>query len=494
MKKTDNTKENPKKDPNRGLVWLARIVFFSELLALGAANLYLGTLSILPLKYQLTLAAVSAGLCVLSFLLTSKGRGQKLRCTVSLVLSLTVVVLTLAGTLYINHIYRSYDSSNENAGRVTTVMAVYVRVDAGYADIGDLADGVFGLNQDSPERTEQLLRQIRELLGDGFQTQTFPLLTDQVQALKDGQVDAIVLNAALVDTITEDIDLNFASWAVSIPVSITLEHQVETTQAGDVTKDPFIVYISGIDNRYGTVDDTGRSDVNILAVINPTAKKILLVNTPRDYYLGLYGDSSMMDKLTHAGLYGVDCSMQTLSALYGLDINYYVRVNFDSVVNIVDALGGITVWSDYTFYGSNSRSGRGYQFYEGENELDGDAALAFARERYSFGDGDRQRGRNQQAVISALIDKATSPAILTNFNSVLNTVLENMRTNISTDDINALIKMELDDMAKWDVQSVSVDGTGNSLHTYSAGYAYVMEPDMSTVQAAVDAINAVREG
>lgn len=494
MKKTETVKENTKENPNKALVWLARILFFSELLALAAANLYLGTLAILPLKYQLTLAAVSAGLCVLSFLLTTKGRGQKLRCTVSLVLSLAVVVLTLAGALYINHIYRSYDSSNENAGRVTTVMAVYARADAGYADIGGLQNGVFGLNPDSEERTEQLLRQIRELLGGGVQTKTFPQLTDQVQALKDGQVDAIVLNAALVDTILEDVDPDFESWAVSIPVSITLEHKVETVEAGDVTKDPFIVYISGIDNRYGTVDDTGRSDVNILAVINPTAKKILLVNTPRDYYLGLYGDNSMLDKLTHAGIYGVDCSMQTLSALYGVDINYYVRVNFDSVVNIVDALGGITVQSDYSFYSNNSRSGRGYQFYAGENQMDGDAALAFARERHSFGDGDRQRGKNQQAVISAVIDKATSPAILTNFNSVLNTVLENMRTNVSTDDINALIRMELDDMAKWEIQSVSVDGTGNSLRTYSSGVAYVMEPDMSTVQAAVDAINAVREG
>lgn len=487
-------KETSNNGSHRALVWLARILFACELLALGAANLYVGTLSILPMKYQLTLAVVSAALCVLSFLLTAKGRGQKLRCTVSLILSVAVTVLTMAGSLYISHIYRSYDSSNENAGRVTTVMAVYARADAGYTDISGLAEGTFGLNQDSPDRTEQLLRQFRELLGDGFQTQTFTQLTDQVQALDEGQVDAIVLNAALVDTITEDIDPDFATWAVSIPVSITLEHKVETVKSGDVTKDPFIVYISGIDNRYGTVDDTGRSDVNILAVINPTAKKILLVNTPRDYYLGLYGDGSMMDKLTHAGLYGVDCSMETLGALYGVDINYYVRVNFDSVVNIVDALGGITVWSDYTFYGTYSRSGRGYQFYEGENQLDGDAALAFARERHSFGEGDRQRGKNQQAVISAVIDKATSPAILTNFNDVLNTVLENMRTNISTDDINALIKMELNDMAKWDIQSVSVDGTGNSLHTYSAGVGYVMEPDMSTVQAAVDAINAVREG
>ena len=489
-RKMNRNNANEQNSREKAIVIIAATAFVAQLMSLAAALMYIASLSVLPMKYMLVLAAACAVICVVCFLLLGKGRGRTARCTLSMVVSLLVVALALTGILYLRHIYASYNASNRNARQVTTVMAVYVRQDAGYGDVSDLRGGVIGLNEDSQNRVEQVVSRLRELLGEDVQTTKYMELSSQVQALRNREVNAIVLNAAFVDTITEDIDSEFEAWAMRLPVEITVRHDVSTTEV-NVTRDTFIVYISGIDNRGGNVGDTGRSDVNMLAVVNPTAKKILLVNTPRDYYLGLYGDSGKMDKLTHAGLYGVDCSMATLDALFGITTNYYVRVNFDSVVNIVDALGGITVNSDYTFYSTGSRDGTGYQFYVGDNELDGEAALAFARDRMSFGDGDRQRGKNQQKVISAIVDKATSPAILTNFNSVLSTVLENTRTNVSTEDINALIKMELSDMAKWSVESISVDGTGNNLRTYSAGYAYVMEPDMATVQAAIDAIKAM---
>ncbi len=495
MSASEEKKKPAGKGAQTALVWIGGIALAAAVLALLAMNLYIASLGILPAKYQLILAAVSGLFCLICLLLLLRGKGRAFRCTLSMILCLVVVALSLTGTLYLRHIYASYSASNETSGQVKTVMAVYVRADAGYTDLSALQGGVLGIGQESPDKTQQLLSQIQELLGENVQTLTYPGITEQVQALKDGSVNAIVINEAMIDAIEDGIDEDFESWAVKLPmtVNIVLEHEIETA-AVDVTKDNFIVYISGIDNRGGTVNDTGRSDVNILAVVNPQDKKVLLVNTPRDYYLPLYGDESKMDKLTHAGLYGVDCSMSTLGNLFGVEIPYYVRFNFDSVVRIIDALGGITIYSDYTFYSAASRYGQGYQFYEGENEVSGDAALAFSRSR-AFAAGDRVRGKHQQAVITGVINKVTSPAIIKNFNAVLDTVLDNVMTNVSTDDINALIRMQLEDMSSWDVQSISVDGTGDYLMTYSGNVIrYTMVPDMETVQTAIDAINGALAG
>lgn len=260
----------------------------------------------------------------------------------------------------------------------------------------------------------------------------------------------------------------------------------------DVTKEPFFVYISGSDTRdYSDIPEEGLSDVNMVMAVNPQTHKILMVNTPRDFYVPLWGDSKKMDKLTHAGNYGTECSMKTLEALYDIEFNYYVKVNFKSLVDIVDALGGITVNSEVAFRSNYSLSRKYYKFVVGENELSGDAALAFARERKSFATGDRQRGVNQQLVIKAIFDKAISPAILnpSNFKNILSSVTSNTKTNISKTEINSLFRMQLNNMEGWDFNSVSVDGTGSNRSTYSvSSKLYVMIPDESTVAEAKTAL------
>lgn len=277
----------------------------------------------------------------------------------------------------------------------------------------------------------------------------------------------------------------------------TDEEVVVDVPKADVTKDPFIVYLSGMDTRGSKeIKDKGLSDVNMLIAVNPTAKKMLMVNIPRDYYVPLYGDTNKMDKLTHGGQYGVDCSMKTLNALFDVRCNYYVKVNFQSVVDIVDALGGVTVTSDFYFSSRHSLSGKTYSFVKGENTLMGDAALAFARERESLSGGDRQRGIHQQKIISAILDEAMSPSILNpaNLKNVLSAITDHTKTNVSYDDISALVRMQLNDMASWDIDTMSVDGTGSYQPSYAAGgqVLYVMQPDMETVQAAKAAIDAVQ--
>ena len=267
-------------------------------------------------------------------------------------------------------------------------------------------------------------------------------------------------------------------------------------EANQITKEPFVVYLSGVDNR-GELTEKARSDVNILAVVNPKTKRVALINTPRDYYVDLAGTDSK-DKLTHAGLYGVETSMATLGNLYGVNVEHYIRINFAGFINIIDAIGGVDVYSDQAF---TSVGSPGYYdpttFAEGWNHLDGKSALAFARERHAFASGDIQRGINQMKVIDAMVNKLKSPALLMGFSKLMDAAADCFVTSLSQDQITALVRMQLSDLASWDIQSCSVTGTsGKSSKCYSAkGQSlYVMKPDENSVNEAKALIASVLDG
>ena len=267
-------------------------------------------------------------------------------------------------------------------------------------------------------------------------------------------------------------------------------------EANKITKEPFVVYLSGVDNR-GELTEKARSDVNILAVVNPVTKQVALINTPRDYYVDLAGTDSK-DKLTHAGLYGVETSMATLGNLYGVNVDHYIRINFAGFINIIDAIGGVDVYSDQAF---TSVGSPGYYdpttFAEGWNHLDGKSALAFARERHAFKTGDIQRGINQMKVINAMVDKLKSPALLMGFSKLMDAAADCFVTSFSQEQISALVRMQLGDLANWDIQSYTVTGSGaKSTKCYSAkGQSlYVMKPDENSVNEAKALIAAVLGG
>ena len=258
---------------------------------------------------------------------------------------------------------------------------------------------------------------------------------------------------------------------------------------GNVTKRCFNVYISGIDTE-GDVTTKSRSDVNIIMSVNPLTGKIVLISTPRDYYVPLSISNGVRDKLTHAGNYGIDVSMATLEMLYDMKFDYYVRLNFTGFVNIIDALGGIDVDSDYSF------STHGYSYSEGLNEnLSGIEALWFARERHAFAEGDRQRGKDQMKVIEAVIKKCQSQALLENYDEILNNISESFQTNMAKESIQSLVRFQLNRSPKWDIITYSVSGQGTSDYTYSAPSqrAYVMIPDESTINVAKGLLNANKE-
>ena len=267
-------------------------------------------------------------------------------------------------------------------------------------------------------------------------------------------------------------------------------------EANKITKEPFVVYLSGVDNR-GELTENARSDVNILAVVNPETKQVALINTPRDYYVDLAGTDSK-DKLTHAGLYGVETSMATLGNLYGVNVEHYIRINFAGFISIIDAIGGVDVYSDQAF---TSVGSPGYYdpttFAEGWNHLDGKSALAFARERHAFASGDIQRGINQMKVIDAMMNKIKSPTVLMSFSKLMDAVSDCFVTSLSQEQISALVRMQLASLSDWDIQSYTVTGTsGKSSQCYSAkGQSlYVMKPDENSVNQAKELIASVLGG
>ena len=379
---------------------------------------------------------------------------------------------------------------------VTDTVSVYALADNPAESVADIKDGVFAITQNYDyEHTKTTLDKIRENLGQDVHTQNYDTVFDMVDALYAGNVDAMILNVAYVDVIRdqkgyEDFsDRTKTLYDHEVKTSVVQENTQDTR---DITKDPFIIYISGSDTRNLKLA-TSRSDVNILAVVNPATKQVLLLNTPRDYYVETTVSGGMRDKLTHCGIYGIDCSMGTLTNLYEENVDYYVQINFNGFETLIDAIGGITVEAEKSFRTSEG----GYYISQGTNQLSGAVALSYVRERKSFADGDNARGRHQMQAIEAIIKKVSSgTTVLNNYSAILSSMEGMFATNMSSSEISALVRMQLTDMASWNVKSFAVTGTGSSQKTYSmpTKRSYVMIPDESQIDYARKLVDKVIDG
>lgn len=379
---------------------------------------------------------------------------------------------------------------------VTDTVSVYALADNPAESVADIKDGVFAITQNYDyEHTKTTLDKIKENLGQDVHTQNYDTVFDMVDALYAGNVDAMILNVAYVDVIRDQKGYE----DFSDRTKTLYDHEVKTSVAQEntqdtryITKDPFIIYISGSDTRNLKLA-TSRSDVNILAVVNPASKQVLLLNTPRDYYVETTVSGGMRDKLTHCGIYGIDCSMGTLTNLYEENVDYYVQINFNGFETLIDAIGGITVEAEKSFRTSEG----GYYISQGTNQLSGAVALSYVRERKSFADGDNARGRHQMQAIEAIIKKVSSgTTVLNNYSAILSSMEGMFATNMSSSEISALVRMQLTDMASWNVKSFAVTGTGSSQKTYSmpTKRSYVMIPDESQIDYARKLVDKVVDG
>lgn len=440
-------------------------------------------LGMLPVKY---VAVLGIGMLVLFGLCFGLQYGKKSASIIGIILAIGFSLLFGFGSYYINRM----DSTMEKVGGATYKtdnMVVVVREDDKAQTLKDAEGYKFGCQTFiDQENTNLMVDKVNATFDENIELTKYETMEELANALLNGDVDAAIYNEAFTGMIAESIEDYESKVRILYQYGIDTEMEVEEKSVSNA----FSVYISGID-VYGPITTNSRSDVNIIMTANPDTKQILLTTTPRDYYVPIPGISGgQKDKLTHAGIYGVDKSMATLEALYGIDIDYYARVNFTSLIKIIDVLGGVDVYSEYAFKAGN------YSFTQGMNHMDGKKALTFSRDRYSFSEGDNQRGKNQQAVITGILRKAMSPAILKNANSLLASVGGSVQTNMTKDEMSELVRMQLEDAATWNIVSVSAVGTGDSQPTFSGGNVrrYVMHPNMVSVSEIQTKMNRVING
>ena len=371
-------------------------------------------------------------------------------------------------------------------------------------EIGDAVDYNFGaLSNADTQNTAALLAKLTESLGNEVTSSSYDMVPDLIRSLYSGEVDAVILNQGYIALLEAMEEFGDFSDRTRIFYEFTTVREVEPIQPNPaITREPFVIYCSGIDARSTNINITSLSDVNIMAVVNPETHQVLLLNTPRDYYVPLVSEpyAGMRDKLTHAGSISIEESMKVLCQLYDVDPSYYIRVNFTGLVDIVDALGGIEVVSENSFYtvplSVDDQNEIVYYFEEGINEINGIEALAFCRERKHLQDGDEQRGRNQMAVIKGIVDKATSPAILSRYSELLQAVEGCFITNMPYEDMSALVKMQLKDMSGWDITTYAVSGDPDSQEcaTMPGWDLWVMWPNEDDIATAKALIQQVWNG
>lgn len=452
----------------------------------------------IPTIYMLIIGIVLAVLAAIIWLLVWHTRymGRFIGGTIFAVI---LVAILGFGGFYINKT-RTAISDISSVTTEVTQMAVYVKSD----DAADSVEATKGYNYGilsslDRENTDGAVEHLKSEFGTDVQTTEYAGLTELADGLLNGEVNAMLLNSAYL-SVYEDMD-GYTDFGTKVKEVGTVDVETEIQAAAEETPvEPittanggkvYTIYLSGIDTR-GEMTAKSRSDVNIIATVNTDTNEILLVSTPRDYYVPLSISNGVPDKLTHAGIYGIDVCMDTLGMLYDIDINYYFRINFGGFVKVIDALGGITVDSDYDF---DSKNILGYHFNKGENYVNGEQALVFARERYAFQEGDRQRGKNQMAVIRGVVKKALSPEILTSYSSILSSLDGCFGTNITYEEIAQILQQQLSNGGDWTIVSYSVDGTGATEKPYSMSQkAYVMVPDYNTVDKAKSLMEKVRNG
>lgn len=497
---------------------LPRILFLTIRIILYAAAgilvFYVWKLNMLPNRYFLLLSAAVILISLLvSLLLNLPRRGKWMKKTgyTRQIIGCVLCLLLTAGYAVGIYAAATLDSTITSITTPSTVhvlLDIYVRADDPAQYVQDTASYTFGVAEDTAaDDLDSALAELKALTGSDAATVAYPSAFAAIDALLDGQVDAIILDSSylsILDSLEgysdfEERARQLHEHVIEKEVPVTTPDPtsgssftpgiIQLPKDKDAAEVPFLLYISGNDARREYLADGG-SDVNILVVVNPADHQILLINTPRDYYVvnPASGDGSR-DKLSHCGLKGIDNCIGAITDLYGQPIHYYARINFSGFRTLVDAIGGVTVNVDVPFSASR------YYFREGENYLDGDMALAFARERKNLAGGDNDRGKNQMKLITAMIRQLSSGSLLKNYGSIMESLEGMFTTSMSAVDIAKLVQLQLSEMPEWEIFSFAVTGDNGTDYCWAArGYGYVMYPHEHMVAHASGLIEKVLNG
>lgn len=480
-------KNRRKRSKNKG-IWFFRAIAIISIIIFIVFGIMLYVLDMIPFKY-LIIFYIVFGLLYLYLFITSFPKKIKNKFKIS-----SCVFLILFGTIFgigIKYLNDTMDFVGVISKDLFQKEVYYVMTldDSKYKNIKDLDGKSIGIysSKNGEEAIKLLDKKIKST------SKEYKNVVELFEDLQDNKIDAVLINEStknLLDTDLADMELKLKE-IYKVYVSI---EKTDIVKVVDITKKPFNIYVAGGD-AYGSIDNVTNTDVNMIITVDPVNRKVLLTSIPRDYYVNLpsFGNDAY-DKLTHAGYYGIEESVKAIENLLDIDINYYVKVNFSTIEGVIDAIKGVDVYSDYSF---NECAYGIYHFNKGMNHLNGKQALAFARERKSFSDGDIQRVKNQQKVLTAIIDKVTSSTTLvTNFSQILDSVGNSFSTNMETKSINRFIKMQLNDMRGWSIESQNLVGT--DLYTYTYTYPnlqlYVMKQDENSIAMSKNKINKYLKG
>lgn len=459
-------------------------------------------LNILPsqLLFLVTILFVLLDLIfILLLCFATKGIVSKLIC---IIISLVISLGSCVGGYYMSKTGGLLSNITNVAKHSKNTVSVIVKESSDLKKKDDLAGHSIGTLANI--NTVGSKKVMKELNNSGIQMEQkeYGSLTEMLESFYSGEVDSIVISESSRSQITDmEAYANFDNnTRVVYQTSYKVDNTDKASAVSDITKVPFNVLISGSDTR-GGFDENGRSDVIMVATVNPKTGTILLTSVPRDFYVETACDAGdgcqegALDKITHTGIHGTNTTKRTVEKLLGIEINYTFKVGFDTVTDIVDAVGGIDVTVEPGYALDNFLCLKNFSVHEGVNHLNGEQALAYARERYAYSEGDRQRTKNQQQVLMGIVDKITSPAIVTNYASIMDSMANTFSTTMSNDEISDLIKYQLNKNPKWKMEQYMVNGTGDTLMCAELGdAASVMVPDQSTVTTAKNKINAVLAG
>lgn len=419
--------------------------------------------------------------------------------------SLMVVVLSAVyglGNYYLYSTNTTLETVTDQGNKAKNTVSVVVLNSSGLENVNSLEGSKLGvLKTIGNEATKKSLTDLKKN-NVTYTKKTYDNMLGMLKALYDGEVDAIVLNEAYRSNVCDLEDYaNFNNDTKVIHKTVYYTKENSSSLAvSDITSKPFNILISGNDS-FGSLDENSRSDVDMLVTINPVTSTILLTSIPRDSYVKEVCNDyacnyGVYDKLTHTGIYGVDTTKDTIENLLDIDINYVYRVNFTSMIDIVDALGGVDVtvpegMAVSKFYTNSNLEG----VHEGENHLDGKRALAYSRERKAYLDGDLQRARNQQQVLQAMFKKATSPEIIKNYTSLLKALIGAFDTNMTTKEITSFIKYQIQAKPSWKFEQFVLKGDNDLKMSAELGseVSVVILYD-SYINIAHDKIQAVLDG
>lgn len=474
--------KSDKKFSFKYIVWLIAMAFLVTSVVVLTKVV---KMNILPTKFL----AVAIGGVVLIIVFDLLAARKLWPGILTSIISIALIAAMIIGIIAINKVDKTVDIVTDKGTEEKTEMVIAVLADSDVEKITDLSELLIGYLDDyDVNSSKKVMDEIDKSVGGSANYNAFDDKFAMVDALYNQTIKAMILNKANIDVIKDGEGYGDFEDKVKIIYSSEITNYIEIVDKEQNTNlNQFVVYISGIDT-FGDVSVRSRSDVNILAVVNTKTKHIQLINTPRDYYIEHPKSNGVKDKLTHAGLYGVENSIGALENLYGVKINYYVRMNFSGFEDIIDAMGGIDVYSDKDFTVEPVK-----HYTVGVNHLSGIEALVFARERHAFAAGDIQRGQNQMKVIIAMINKLSSKDVLYNYSNVLDGIAGTFQTDMASDDIYTLVKKQLVDNTKYTIDSYSVTGTGDSCTTYSTPKTkvWVMQPNMDEVEHAKGLINSV---